>query len=136
MNMSPTPPSSHRHSRHLHQDTHHSPQDHFSITRVPEPGRAYPLNAVRHSSRDDLSYTSQTTSYPDQPRYSRHLMQSQSDRRCQCLSYVCLYPFHLFIYCLFHSQLAVSPHDERTPSPTGPAPAAPSSDARPKCPPT
>ncbi|KAB5596001.1 BZIP transcription factor [Ceratobasidium theobromae] len=81
MNMSPTPPSSHRHSRHLHQDTHHSPQDHFSITRVPEPGRAYPLNAVRHSSRDDLSYTSQTTSYPDQPRYSRHLMQSQSDRR-------------------------------------------------------
>ncbi|KAJ1304556.1 hypothetical protein OPQ81_005697 [Rhizoctonia solani] len=54
---------------------------HFSIRGVPEPDRTYPLNAVRHSSRDDLSYTTQSTSYSEQSRYSRHLMQPQPDRR-------------------------------------------------------
>ncbi|EUC64263.1 bZIP transcription factor [Rhizoctonia solani AG-3 Rhs1AP] len=80
-------PSAHHHSlTHVqhshHSDTHqHSSQGHFSIRGVPEPDRTYPLNAVRHSSRDDLSYTTQSTSYSEQPRYSRHLMQPQPERR-------------------------------------------------------
>ncbi|KAH7339591.1 hypothetical protein B0J17DRAFT_367151 [Rhizoctonia solani] len=81
-------PSTHHHSlTHVqhshHSDTHqhNSTQGHFSIRGVPEPDRTYPLNAVRHSSRDDLSYTTQSTSYSEQPRYSRHLMQPQPERR-------------------------------------------------------
>jgi hypothetical protein len=126
-------PSTHHHSLSHLQHSHHPPdthqhssaQGHFSIRAVPEPGRTYPLNAVRHSSRDDLSYTS----YSEQPRYPRQLMQPQPERRCQFLSYVCLCMPLCSSNILPCSQLPVSPHDERAPSPASPSASSPCSHA-------
>ncbi|ELU42550.1 bZIP transcription factor domain-containing protein [Rhizoctonia solani AG-1 IA] len=116
-------PSTHHHSlTHLqHPNSHHSPdthqhstQGHFSIRGVPEPGRTYPLNAVRHSSRDDLSYTS----YSEQPRYSRQLMQPQPERRSNS-------PYHHMMNVPQVQQAPLPPPHAPMHDPNSPAPGVP-----------
>lgn len=76
-------PSHVQHSHHSSQDTHQhsSPQDYQPITRAVPESRSYLLNPVRGSSRDQPSYTSQSSSY-DQSRFTPRLPMDPQ-RRCR-----------------------------------------------------